>query len=232
MLLLHTILLAFTGIALGSDPFLGKYKIVPLEWSIQPTPGKGEYINVTGTVQQVIAQMTKLNPNFLSETKELYQKENQLHLPPLESNNNNNNIIIYGPRPTAPPMRDLDPLPLSHDCFTWPEANPSAIDEGIDYLNQVKGRPWLPKGFGTCARVSCSWDSGIFWCNDNDFTYELDSFKQIAGGAQIIHNYCKAWSEQQTRKYTPEDAYLTSGQTFFPNNWNVIVALVDSDHHC
>jgi len=55
----------------------------------------------------------------------------------------------------------------SHYCFgPWATASLQRIKEGIDYLRGVPGKPVLGPGPGTCKRVSCSYNSAIYWCND------------------------------------------------------------------
>jgi hypothetical protein len=51
-------------------------------------------------------------------------------------------------------------------CHNFESANYIRIKEGVNYLRGVPGRPWLAAGPGKCARVSCSWNSAIWWCND------------------------------------------------------------------
>lgn len=38
--------------------------------------------------------------------------------------------------------------------------------DGIAYLKSVTGTPVNGPGPGTCNRVSCSYNSAIYWCND------------------------------------------------------------------
>jgi hypothetical protein len=37
------------------------------------------------------------------------------------------------------------------------------IDKGVQYLYDVKGKP--SNEAGKCGRVSCEWNSAIWWCN-------------------------------------------------------------------
>ncbi|KAL2813072.1 hypothetical protein BDW59DRAFT_167617 [Aspergillus cavernicola] len=87
--------------------------------------------------------------------------------------------------------------------------------EGIMYLEDVDGRPTEGPGPGECSRVSCSWDSAIWWCNDTRETKSLRSFNDIAIGVQAI------WSECSFRE--PGYNMVVSGQAFHKTNWNVIV---------
>ncbi|KAK3350454.1 hypothetical protein B0H65DRAFT_439497 [Neurospora tetraspora] len=87
------------------------------------------------------------------------------------------------------------------------------IPEGIDYLRKTpNGKPALGPGAGNCDRVSCSWNSAIFWCNEGSETKELDSYGTIADAAQIIQEECKLG----------EGDYIL-GQVFMKNQWSVVV---------
>jgi hypothetical protein len=41
-----------------------------------------------------------------------------------------------------------------------------AINDGADYLRNLPGQPTNGPGPGNCGRVSCSYNSAIWWCND------------------------------------------------------------------
>ncbi|KAM7215865.1 hypothetical protein V8F06_008721, partial [Rhypophila decipiens] len=75
--------------------------------------------------------------------------------------------------------------------FKWPPARPGRIDEGIDYLSKVPGQPRAGPGLGACARVSCSYESAIWWCNNNLDDIALPGFGTIADCAKMINNDCK-----------------------------------------
>lgn len=51
-------------------------------------------------------------------------------------------------------------------CDRYDYASSSRIEEGISYLRRVPGQPHNGPGPGKCSRVSCSYDSAIWWCND------------------------------------------------------------------
>lgn len=103
------------------------------------SPGQIQILN--GTVQEVVAQAVQLNPDFkLSSTKRAADAgvmARELH------------------------KRDVI-------CGNFPTANPKRILEGIAYLNSLPGgdRPTNGPGPGACGRVSCSYNSAIWWCND------------------------------------------------------------------
>lgn len=51
----------------------------------------------------------------------------------------------------------------------------SQIDDGIKHLEGLSGNATLghQEGGGWCFRYSCSWASGIYGCNDNQFDVEV-----------------------------------------------------------
>jgi hypothetical protein len=67
---------------------------------------------------------------------------------------------------------------ITINCFTadgspqgWERADLGRIEEGWNHLNGVKGKPVNGPGPGTCGRVSCSYNSAIYWCNDVSTPY-------------------------------------------------------------
>ncbi|KAH6664639.1 hypothetical protein B0J14DRAFT_661226 [Halenospora varia] len=51
----------------------------------------------------------------------------------------------------------------------WYPAQTYYIDDGINYLSHFHGRCDIGPGPGNCGRISCSYSSGIYLCNDNDY---------------------------------------------------------------
>jgi hypothetical protein len=99
---------------------------------------------VTGTVEQVIARLNKINPDY-------------------EKN------VLAAANMTQLEMKagELEDGETWHSCFEqWPVAWAKRIYDGIMYLDGHEGVPTMPAGPGNCARVSCSYDSAIYWCND------------------------------------------------------------------
>ncbi|EFR01023.1 hypothetical protein MGYG_04026 [Nannizzia gypsea CBS 118893] len=88
-------------------------------------------------------------------------------------------------------------------------AKVKSIREGASYLNGLHGkfRP-LPR---TCSRVSCSWDSGIFLCNDNDHKVSVPC-KLVAEYTRDILDICAS-----------PDVVSLRGQEFDSDGWNVVV---------
>ncbi|KAK9368507.1 hypothetical protein V1509DRAFT_623119 [Lipomyces kononenkoae] len=100
-------------------------------------------------------------------------------------------------------------------CNNYPYAKCHPIFDGINYLYGVSGQPVNGPGPGNCGQVSCSWNSAIWWCNDNPTTYALGSFGDIANLASDVVQKCS---------YCNAGAYFpVAGQQFTDQDWNVIV---------
>lgn len=93
----------------------------------------------------------------------------------------------------------------------------------VYYLRRVPGKPTNGPGPGNCGRVSCSWNTGIYWCNDNKEAKTLDSFGDIADGAESIARWCS---------YVSGAVSLCRGQNFYEDGWNVIVREEVRDDRC
>ncbi|KAK8009285.1 hypothetical protein PG991_011836 [Apiospora marii] len=108
------------------------------------------------------------------------------------------------------PSHHPEKTPYKIICDLFPNAHETGIQDGINYLRGVPGRPQNGPGPGRCGRVSCSWDSAIWWCNDNKKSRTLDSFSAIANSAQAILDQCSDRGSD------------FSGQGFEPSNWNTL----------
>ncbi|KAH6679576.1 hypothetical protein B0J14DRAFT_558889 [Halenospora varia] len=74
----------------------------------------------------------------------------------------------------------------------WGRADKYAIEDGIKYLNRVAktGRKCdVGLGPGNCVRISCSYNSAIYLCNDNNYGMEPNC-DYIASYAQNLLNRC------------------------------------------
>ncbi|KAK3505401.1 hypothetical protein B0T13DRAFT_456302 [Neurospora crassa] len=95
---------------------------------------------------------------------------------------------------------------------TW--ATLSAIHDGQSYLYGLKGQPRL--GANKCSRVSCSWNSAIVVCNDNNHDITLRSWGSIAEAASFLTGKCFKYMGGQTR---------IGGQVFFKERWTVFITV-------
>ncbi|GFF63739.1 hypothetical protein IFM60648_01027 [Aspergillus lentulus] len=180
------VLALFGLVAKASQSVIPGYNVVDIEWQVQVTAG-GPTVNVTGTVEEVYAHLKTLNPGFEEE------------FPPVAHND-----VIEA--------RGADYTMQSYYCHgPWPTCSWYRIQQGVSYLDGVPGRPSQGPGPGSCGRVSCSYNSAIYWCNDNNYQYTLNSFYDIASGANFIGQTCLTGTDS------------TSGQIFYTDNWNVIV---------
>ncbi|KJK81277.1 hypothetical protein H634G_03296 [Metarhizium anisopliae BRIP 53293] len=136
---------------------------------------------LNGTVQEVYAQALQINPKF---TLTNAAEARDVHQKQKRS---------------------------SVQCGNWPLADKGRIQEGINYLRGAPAAPRNGPGPGNCGRVSCSYNSAIWWCNDNTTPKTLDSWNWVADSAQHIVNTC-----------APAAARV-SGQNFESGNWNTIV---------
>jgi len=135
--------LLLVGSSFGADTdSIPGYTIVPQSWEIEVSPGVIKTFN--GTVQEMVAQAVAINPAF--------------KLPAISS------------RAVTSPSKNSRSMPLARRevkfCNNFGPAKVDAILEGVQYLHRLGGIPTLPPGPGTCSRISCSYDSAIFWCND------------------------------------------------------------------
>jgi len=120
---------------------------------------------MTGTIEEIYSQLTKINPSFDADFATVEDSNN------IQGSNLEKRSGTF--------------------CGAWDDADLAAILEGIRYLRKVNGQPTGSPGPGACGRVSCSYKSAIWWCNDNTFTFSLPSFGTIADCAQAVADSCR-----------------------------------------
>ncbi|KAH7316949.1 hypothetical protein B0I35DRAFT_451748 [Stachybotrys elegans] len=176
---------------LSTSPIEG-YEVEEASWAIEVIPGKPPAI-FNGTVEQVMAQLEADYPDFAASALENINKEAAI-------------LANASPAPA-----DILTKRDHNICYNFPMASTGRIQEGINYLHGLTGRPWLGPGPRNCQRVSCSWRAAIWWCNDNNYRVEHTDWHGIANAAQVIVNECARGASD------------VSGQRFHNDNINMIV---------
>ncbi|KAJ6787139.1 hypothetical protein PWT90_05369 [Aphanocladium album] len=173
--------------------------VTPAQWVGQAFL-EGPGIQLNGTVQEVYAQFKELNPNY----------DYDLSIDAVETESALSKRTDFGSARTI--------------CNNFPSIGVGHLDDGIQYLRRIGGRPQLrPPSFGSgyvrrhCSGVSCSYSTAIWWCNDSKQTKTSNSFGSIAEGARRTWGVCAGRIDQSL---SPGQV---SGQAFHPTDWNVIV---------
>ncbi|KAK8133561.1 hypothetical protein PG984_005573 [Apiospora sp. TS-2023a] len=186
------VLEAFTTLAASTalEAPLPGYGVETLQWEIAVAPGQTEILN--GTVQEVHHQVLQINPEYRFRAlpeKDLSMREAQTKTP-------DDRII----------------------CFPDRTDKPRAFQAGFVYLRGIDGTPTNGHGPGNCGRVSCSGNSAIWWCNDNETPKTLDNWAMIADAAERQVYHCGV------RANGIGDLTFGMGQNFQPGGWNTIAA--------
>lgn len=114
------------------------YGIEEIQWNLEVHPGKMEHLN--GTVEEVITQAKQLNPDFVPAKGESQQATES--------------------EPAALAKRN------DIVCNKLPKGDIWKLRDGVSYLRGLSGGLTEGPGPGNCGRVSCSWKSAIWICND------------------------------------------------------------------
>jgi hypothetical protein len=111
---------------------------------------------LNGTVEEVVAHLAQVNPHWKRDFG-VYSKATKFS------------------KRTYSNWRDA---PNYDPPFAWQRAcayqDPTGIDT-IDRTSPSKERPGASPGPRRCGRVSCSWSSAIWWCNDVGSTLDFVS---------------------------------------------------------
>ncbi|CEN60995.1 hypothetical protein ASPCAL07665 [Aspergillus calidoustus] len=178
--------------AYPTDPLTGDLA----KWEVSPSPGAPTVI-LNGTVEHVYAKLLELNPNYDEDWAGVDEDDNVDGYLGFDLDNDTDDTAEdtssdVEAKTQGLHARTMQPLhPRKHlSCEASWDADQWHIKQGIKYLRKVKANPThLP---GQCGQVSCSGDSGIYWCNfDPKRTKVLPSYNNIADGAQVILDNCK-----------------------------------------
>ncbi|KAL4956668.1 hypothetical protein BDW69DRAFT_181340 [Aspergillus filifer] len=178
---------AFALVALASQP--GKSK--PIR--------DGPILTLTGTIEKVHAQLREINPNYDEDWKNVPESDDFSGFSP--------STVIDVLKAAA------DQKVLSCSKASESTANRKRIEEGIDYLRKRKGQVTVTT-YPTyrCSRVSCSYNSAIFWCNESKMDLTLDSTKPIADAAPYVLDNCNYPKRDQVK-----------GHAVYPGAWRTIL---------
>ncbi|KAL7908091.1 hypothetical protein GGI35DRAFT_486226 [Trichoderma velutinum] len=190
------------NVATSLDAPIPGYGVEEFQWEVQAFVD-GPKMNISGTIEQVYSKLLKLNPDWDEHFMNATNVNNQ---------------------PTDDEKRSLQarfgPV-CGNGGQPWGAGIQDYIIRGIAYLRGVAGQPTNGPGPGNCGRVSCSYSSAIWWCNDNTQTFSLPSFSTIADCAQVLVNSCSYALD--TGLDPPVPVIYTLGQNFNGYNWNCIV---------
>ncbi|KAK3402530.1 hypothetical protein B0T20DRAFT_343787, partial [Sordaria brevicollis] len=180
------------------DPLSG-YGIEDITWAVQTSPG-GPTVNVTGTIEDVHRYAEKVNPNYRSDFA--------LHRSQTTNNKGSRSSNDEGHE------KDKRYEVRNYDC-DWGIVQPvSIVKVGIARLREAPGHPVMGPGPGNCGRVMCERESAIYWCNDSTHKKGLDTFGNIADGAQLVVDTC-------TKSF--HHLRLVAGAVFLKDEWSVQV---------
>ncbi|KAG8162584.1 hypothetical protein KVR01_008349 [Diaporthe batatas] len=179
MLLLSALagMMLSSALPVNDDTFdpLANATIVDLKWTVPISPGRTD--TVFGTIEDVARHLSVVDPKrFAANQDSIYDG-------------------VTASPPDHPAVSDStkDDQDGLYDvgravCRLYDDAKGNTIMTGIEHLRALVGPASLPAN--ACGRVSCSWDSAIWWCNMSDRFLTLDSFGRIADGAQDLMNSC------------------------------------------
>ncbi|KXJ88828.1 hypothetical protein Micbo1qcDRAFT_206971 [Microdochium bolleyi] len=75
-------------------------------------------------------------------------------------------------------------------CDTRPPGSLNPANDGVAYLAGLEGSPSIEPGPGNCQRISCSWGTAIFWCNESHDTVTVEDWGIISKSAQAVIDKC------------------------------------------
>ncbi|KAM7207835.1 hypothetical protein V8F20_001877 [Naviculisporaceae sp. PSN 640] len=196
--------LATLGMALKAP--LDGFDIVDIIWEVDVW-GNGTMVNLTGPVQNVYIHLLDLNPDLVKDVNQTAWNSSRPGPPDSP--------------PDSPPTIKRDQFEFGPVCgdngYDWKPAGSWWIEEGIEYLRKVPGKPVNKPGPRACGRVSCSWNSAIWWCNDKKVEATLPSFNTIADCAQVLDWDCYY------------SAFKVLGQNFNAGDWTCITRWEDDN---
>ncbi|KAI0379516.1 hypothetical protein F5Y04DRAFT_259889 [Hypomontagnella monticulosa] len=165
------------------------YKLVDVTWSGNITADGPEMSFTGSSFHDIDSQILKANPDFVWPD--------------------------VGTNSTSEVMKRGDLGDTGDLLFCRPNgvqfASSYRIKEGIDYLRGKSGKCHMQAGPRVCTRISCSYKSGIFWCNDNKHDITIDC-ADWSSYSQDILDKCQTNDNQ------------IAGQEFSTSDkWNILI---------
>lgn len=116
-----------------------------------------------GTVQGIFAQIAADHKDFAMPVDEIGQLDPDRTLSQeLRYTYTSFALLTSCEHTDSESQSRFDCIPVAGQ--PWDKAQKQYIQDGIKYLNKVKGSCGAP--VNKCVRVSCSWIAGIYLCND------------------------------------------------------------------
>ncbi|KZL67480.1 hypothetical protein CI238_01014 [Colletotrichum incanum] len=143
------------------------HQFIP-RWKFEPFPGVNVVLN--GTIEQALAELKQINPNYSPFSSALHEPISSLRKRQRHETYQRDSVLCNNPN--------------------WGLVHVVASQVGIDYLKAVKGQPSAGPGPGNCGRVSCGYMTAVWFCNDNTHDITIESFYELAEMAAIIQYYC------------------------------------------
>ncbi|EFQ97335.1 hypothetical protein MGYG_00374 [Nannizzia gypsea CBS 118893] len=191
MAVMKSLLLAFTfAVFLVSANFAEEsFSMSPMIYEGPIVPG-GDNVTLEGTIEEIFRQILALNPSYRPEDFPAAPDTQSLSVSPSLEKRSPGHIIC-------------DPSGAER---AWRRK----IEDGIAYLERVPQASHCRVRNRSCARVSCSWDSGIFFCNDRDSWFEIP--------CPVLGSYT-----EDILRTCHQSSTRVSGQKFDTDNFNVLV---------
>jgi len=190
-----------------------------LTWSGALVKG-GPIVNITGNHHDITNSLLRANPYWLNSNTTEYS-----HFTNITTSGHPNSEAVKHPvglskRSNRVSQACNQRIFMGAEDLSW--ATPSAIGAGVDYLRTIGGgHATCSVGANTCARVSCSWDSAILFCNNNNFGLSLPC-SLIAQNANFVLDNCMDLPD-----------LAVEGQAFYINpSYNVLVKHTDPGKGC
>ncbi|KAI7228232.1 hypothetical protein KC330_g8019 [Hortaea werneckii] len=166
------------------------YEIVPAKWTGEVVPGEGP-VTLEGCVESLREQILVINPDYFKN------QDSTSALSTLAART----IGGCGGRAIGKNVQCGVPYGTVHG---------SDISSGLVYLSNIGGCMTL--GGNQCSRVSCSYNSGIFACNDNSETVQAP-FSLISDIGGDMFGQCANF----------DDSADFTAQAFTDEGWNVLM---------
>ncbi|KAI2641049.1 hypothetical protein GGS21DRAFT_354749 [Xylaria nigripes] len=149
------------------------YSVTDIEWRGIPDFDKDHVF--TGTIEDVVDQMRAIKgssytPAFMME----------------------HSTDAAGTAPTDKHGFNVNDGGDHYITCGGPEADPRRIQQGVDYLSHLPDSSICSMGPGpkNCGRISCSWNSGIWWCNEKNVTSDTYQCSLFATYASELLDNC------------------------------------------
>ncbi|RDI77014.1 hypothetical protein Vi05172_g12999 [Venturia inaequalis] len=182
LIFLYALFLRFATQTLALESPIPGYEVVDLSWNFQTHPDGARTI-INGTIEQALAQLHKVNPNWsrdfgITSTSHAPAESSPEHG---KDSREEHSLVKRGRKYGTTYNNFHRPADCSPGEWNWHGAKSYDLQfrqESLYKIDPAKSKPHAGPGPGKCSRVSCADYVAIWWCNDVSLALAYEKLRE------------------------------------------------------